>query len=821
MPTLIRIQLVLALVLFLSIPGMAAEQKPPPLQKPSVPSPAATIPAPEIAKRAEEVAKLLRELDALAAPDPAIDAISARMPEVSARLAPLLESTTETLKGEPSNPVIERLAQTWQASRLELTGWVQPLTKRAVQLEAALRQLSALRNTWTQTRADAEASRTPAAVVHRVDAILADIEAMRTRLQTQRAATLVLQDKVGQEVAHCQDALDRIAQYRQGRLMRTFVRSTPAIWSPELRGVGLTDLPERAHEAAIASLGVLRQFAETQAVRLFFQGLLFVAVVLALRTARRRSRDAAAAEKIPPSSIVLDRPYSAAAVVALTSIFWLYPDRPQTIVDVVAILLLLPLLRIVRPHVTPALVPALYGLATLCFVDRVRAELAVIPLADQILLLLTMLAAMAGLGSLLGSGRLRRAPALGSWYTSPAAAAAGLTVCAASFAAAAYGTMRLARLLGAGFLVGVLMALVAYSAVQVTDGLLSFALRVRPLRRLGMVVRHREFLQRRLHTLICWIAAFAWVIGTLRFHALLQPAIALGKAVLDAEVRRGAMAISLGDLLSFGLTVWVAFLASAFIRFVLGVPYVISSLLHYAVLFLGFLLAVAALGVDLNKVTVLAGAFGVGLGFGLQGVVNNFVSGLIVLFERPIRVGDAIQMGDVAGEVQRIGIRMTMVRTWEGADVIVPNASLVSEKVTNWTHRDLLRRIDVPVGVAYGSAPKEVQALLLAVARAHPGVLAEPAPEALFLGFGESALNFELRAWTSRFSQWVTIRSELGVAVHDAIYGAGMTFPYPHRVIQLLRDSETESLTAPVTTAKRGSDMMIERDSTQSKKGMR
>jgi small-conductance mechanosensitive channel len=281
------------------------------------------------------------------------------------------------------------------------------------------------------------------------------------------------------------------------------------------------------------------------------------------------------------------------------------------------------------------------------------------------------------------------------------------------------------------------------------------------------------------------------------------------------------MAISLGDLLSFGLTVWVAFLVSAFIRFVLeedvyprlrlarGVPYVISSLLHYAVLFLGFLLAVAALGVDLNKVTVLAGAFGVGLGFGLQGVVNNFVSGLIVLFERPVRVGDAIQMGDVAGEVQRIGIRMTMVRTWEGADVIVPNASLVSEKVTNWTHSDLLRRIDVPVGVAYGSAPKEVQMVLLSVARAHPDVLAAPAPEALFLGFGESALNFELRAWTSRFSQWVTIRSELGVAVYDAVYAAGMTFPYPHRVVQLLSDGETEPLTAAVRSVKPAADMTM------------
>jgi potassium-dependent mechanosensitive channel len=213
---------------------------------------------------------------------------------------------------------------------------------------------------------------------------------------------------------------------------------------------------------------------------------------------------------------------------------------------------------------------------------------------------------------------------------------------------------------------------------------------------------------------------------------------------------------------------------------------VISSLLHYAILFLGFLLAVAALGVDLNKMTLLAGAFGVGLGFGLQGVVNNFVSGLIVLIERPIHVGDAVQMGELNGEVRRIGIRATTVRTWEGAEVIVPNASLVSEKVTNWTHSDFLRRMDVPVGVAYGSDPEKMLELLLAVARTHPGVLAEPAPQALFLGFGESALNFELRAWTSRFSQWVAIKSELFVAVYRALRDAGIEIPFPQHEVRLL-----------------------------------
>jgi small-conductance mechanosensitive channel len=423
-------------------------------------------------------------------------------------------------------------------------------------------------------------------------------------------------------------------------------------------------------------------------------------------------------------------------------------------------------------------------------------------MADQLLLLLEMLAAVAGLAWLLRSGRLRRAPAGEPMAPEVppariAIAVFALAVCAGSFAAAAYGTMELARKLGANLLFSAFVGIIAYAAVQVGDGLLACALRVWPLRYLGMVERHRYLLERRGHRLLCWIMAATWAVAGLLFLGVWDEVIDLGQAALAAELRRGTIGISLGDVLAFVITVWLAFLLSAGIRFVLeedvyprlhltrGLPYVISSLLHYAILFLGFLLAVGALGVDLNKVTVLAGAFGVGLGFGLRDVLNNFISGLIVLFERPISVGDVIQMGDLAGEVRKIGIRATTVRTGEGAEVIVPNASLVSEKVTNWTHSDRLRRMDVPVGVAYGSAPEKVLELLLAVARAHPNVLAEPAPQALFLGFGESALKFELQAWTSRFSQWVVIRSELGVAVYAALREAGIEIPFPQREVRL------------------------------------
>ena len=271
--------------------------------------------------------------------------------------------------------------------------------------------------------------------------------------------------------------------------------------------------------------------------------------------------------------------------------------------------------------------------------------------------------------------------------------------------------------------------------------------------------------------------------------------------MLASELGRGSIHVSVGNVLEFVLTIWLAYMASAFIRFVLrediyprtrvprGISYAVSSLVNYVIVTLGFVLALGVLGMDLTKVTILAGAFGVGIGFGLQGVVNNFVSGLILLFERPIHVGDTVEIGDLLGEVSRIGIRASTVRTWGGAEIIVPNAQLVTERVTNWTLSDRTRRIDLPVGVNYGSAPEKVLEVLEAVARAHPQVLKTPAPQAVFIAFGDSSINFELRAWTNRFERWPAIKTELAVALYSALRAAGMTFPFPQREVRLLGDA--------------------------------
>jgi potassium-dependent mechanosensitive channel len=161
------------------------------------------------------------------------------------------------------------------------------------------------------------------------------------------------------------------------------------------------------------------------------------------------------------------------------------------------------------------------------------------------------------------------------------------------------------------------------------------------------------------------------------------------------------------------------------------------------------------------------------------------VSGLILMFERPVQPGDVVEVGGTAGSVREIGIRATTIRTFEGAEVVVPNGALLSEKLVNWTLTDRNRRFEVAVGVAYGSDPRRVIELLLGVAQETPGVLQHPAPMVQFQGFGASSLDFVLRAWTGDSDNWGSIRSELSVRAYDVLNAAGIEIPFPQHDLHL------------------------------------
>jgi small-conductance mechanosensitive channel len=221
-------------------------------------------------------------------------------------------------------------------------------------------------------------------------------------------------------------------------------------------------------------------------------------------------------------------------------------------------------------------------------------------------------------------------------------------------------------------------------------------------------------------------------------------------------------------------------------RFDASFQYAISKLTGYVFVCLGFFVALQVNNVNLSSLTVIASAVGVGVGFGLQNIINNFVSGLIILAERPITIGDRIEVGSVVGQVTQISLRSTTVVTNDNISIIVPNSDLISHAVTNWSHGDPRVRIRLAVGVAYATDPEKLRRLLLEVAEAHPKVLRDPAPDVFFNGFGDSSLDFELAVWTAEMtSKPRRFRSELYFAIEKKLRENQIEIPFPQRDVHI------------------------------------
>ena len=797
-----------------SVRALAAEQKTAEAPKPASPPPVA-IPLADIATRATEVSNLLVILTTSAAASADIESIAKTLPDISEKLDRQLAATTKSLKAEPSLDTLQSLQQDWQRRELETRGWLSQLTAHATKLQEALTQLGDLQKSWSSTRAAAQEAKAPDQILQQIDATLTAITAAQEKIQSERTALLNLQSRVALEVTKCGTALTQIGQIQQKAVAGILVPDLPPIWQPELWADGLTALPEHVRKVAAADWSDIVTYVREPRDGGAVHGALFIILALVFAAARRKvdvweKSGAAASSAIS----VFERPYAAALATTLvisTSPFFQMPTAFRQLMTVVA---LAPMLRLARPLVSASVATVIYAFCFLFAVDTLRQAFGGIHVIGQAILVGETLAAIIVLYSM--RRHYRQIIAARAESSGLIVLKLGrfllIIVLLVGLLAAIAGYARLARLLTPGIFVGVVVALAMFAYLRVSAGLIALALRVWPLRLLQMVQHHRDLLERKIYQLLIWAAVFGGLIRYLNYLGLLDNAWSFGQALLATKLERGTISISLGNVLEFFLTVCFAYLLSRFLRFVLqedvypkidlapGLSYATSSLLNYIILALGFVAGLGVLGVDFNKVSVLAGAFGVGIGFGLQSIVNNFVSGLILLFERPIHVGDTVEVGNLQGTVRRIGIRASVIHTGAGADIIVPNSQLVTEKVTNWTLSDRMRRVDLPIGVNYGADPRKVIELLEQTAGAHPDVLREPGPRALFMGYGDSSINFELRVWPSHFNQAAQVRSDLAASVYDAVNAAGMSFPFPQCEVRLMSDHASESILVPAKT---------------------
>jgi potassium-dependent mechanosensitive channel len=746
------------------------------------PTPAMTpIPLPDIVAEGISAKRILAGIGSSLATAEAKTAAFRGLPNLEHDIDIRAAETKTIIANGPAFDVLDELLGIWRSLADNTTSWNRDLTQRATELEGDAARLDEMATIWNLTANAAKTKNAPPEVLDRINQIIASIKEDQNILQGRRADILTLQSRVAAQQFRIQTALNTVQQAREGLLSRLLTEDSPPLWAfdeisssntPDRHG--LSDARRRAKEFVMQEPG---KFA--------IHGAFILCLFLVLRRARRGIRKWVEEDpSLQRAAPLFEMPIAVSIALSMMFTPLLYPEAPRLLRAIFGIAGLIPTVILLRRLLDRRVYPVLYALIVFFFLDLIRRIAVALPLMARELFALEMLAGACFVIWLLRSRRPAAAgnnarpplPWPGRWY-----ARISLLLFVAAFAGDCLGYVSPSYLLGNAVLAGAYLALIGYAAVRMLEGLVVIALQVRPLRYFTMVRKHRGMIHRRIMRVIQCLMFLVWLSLVLKHFQLRDPLFQGISAILNDGLALGAFRLTLGQIIAFIVIVWASFVISKFLRFLLeedvydrlkltrGLPYAISAVLHYAILLFGFFIALAALGVDMTKFTILAGAFSVGVGFGLQNVINNFVSGLILLFERPIKVGDVVQVGGAAGSVQKIGIRASVIRTPEGSDVIIPNGELISNQVTNWTFADRQRAIVIEINVPRNADQKRVAELLMQAADETPGVAKTPSPQAFVITMTSSMLTFELRTWTDQSEDWMTVRGHLWVVVNQKL----------------------------------------------------
>lgn len=686
----------------------------------------------------------------------------------------------------------------WQKLTEQLALWTRELTDRATSVDRELAQLPELRGTWRTTLDFARRSEAPPELPQRIDRILKAIDATEIALQKRRATVLSLQTRVAEQTQRVQGAIRSVKTAQSDAVNRLWVQDSPPIWSPEVRSAATQALVRESQVSLGGQFLQLRTYVVKEWTKFVYLGLLlfgFAFVLFRIKTqaARWTEQDAA----LERANRVLQMPVATAGVLAFLLSRAILDEAPRPVWIILATLALVPMVALLRPLIDRHLFPIVNALVVFYVVAQLRALAAALPVLSRIMLMLEMVGGAVFLAWFIRNTRL--GPRTTSRRATRAAARVGVVLFIAVFVTNSLGYVALANYLGVGALATAYLAVLLYAAAGILEGLSFFALQIRPMASLAVVQHHRPLLRRRVARAIRVLAFVAWVLLSLGAFSLREAVMERASALVNADITVRSLHLSLGAVLAFVLTIWITLVLSRFIRFMLeeevyerfrlarGSAYAASTLVHYVVLLVGFYAALAAVGADMTKFAILAGAFGVGIGFGLQNIFNNFFSGLILLFERPVQVGDVIEVGAATGVVRRIGIRASVIALADNSQLIIPNGQLISDRVTNRTISSRQKRMEVRIRVAYGSDPQRVIDLLTTTAAAHPSVEKQPPPETLLKEFGPDGLVFDVGFSTDDVARFPRIQSDVAVAIDAALRDAGIEVPLPQRMVRLER----------------------------------
>lgn len=777
----------------------------------------------DVPLRVDALLRRLEEAQPGATVEQSLDGIERALPRLGHEIDSLVRRANDAILKNVALSELDDVRRELVRAASPLADWRDELAKEAKRVAAILDMIAQAQRTWLETRSKPETAVAGTVVQQRVESAIAALSEADTSLRTWRARVLAASDHVLQRVSELDNAQDKLRDALAGERASLLVPDSAPLWSRQVVAEIRSELPRVPDEIAAYAESTATYF-RNEPRPLMVQALIAVFLIVSLgrfssRAVERLAGEAGSAR----AARLLERPYAIGLLLVLVASPFFHPLAPRRFIQLVAMVAIFPAARILMHAVDRAKTATFAGLFLLLLLDRLGLAIEGLPALRRATFLVTLL-----LGGAMFLWLSRRtSPADGSTWQARVGRI-GMLGIAFAILAEIGGWTHLAELIGRGLIAATIAAVYVYAGVLGLATLLTYALVSRTAQRSHVILRNMASLQRRMEHVLRWLGAGAWLYFVATGLGLRGAAGDALAALLDAGIKIGALSLSFGGVLAFVCVVVVSLLVARIATSVLeedvypraqlprGIPYVLSTLVRYACYSFGFMMALAAAGVQLGQVTIMVGGLGIGIGLGLQDLVKNFAAGLTLLIERRVHVGDMLEISSqgIFGNVISIGPRASVVRTMSGAEVLVPNSDLISSAVTNWTLSDRHCRIEVPVGVAYGTDPERVIALLLESVRANDQMLSDPAPDVLFQGFGDSSLNFLVRAWIDGYERRLSMSSQLALGMHRALYAAGITIPFPQRDLNLATVSPAAR--AALHESGRGSER--ERDGSDSEK---
>jgi potassium efflux system protein len=711
-----------------------------------------------------------------------------------------LRAQTDSVKLDDEwTTTIREYQQKWNFIKRTISDWSQEITGRTENLEEQKKTLLENKSIWTRTDSLARKERAHRNIRNKIGKILTEFAKVENLLVNEINNSTNLQTKLSEQSVDADLMIKKIEELLLVKKREIFVRNAPPIWVSLTGKADTTSITNQAKNIYDSYVRTAEEFYRENKKTFLFSLIYFLILIvfvllLGYFSKALKSND----PKVKRALEILKVPVSSSILIYLVALVISYNDAPDILFSLIRILVVFPLLRVLRRVINPGLRMPLYLFAILLILQQFKLTSASDTEIERVLLIMINVITLAGLIWMLFTKRFDNAFSNPSFASRAKALTKTIIVLfIITLVGNSLGYIMLSLTFVNGTINSTFSIIILLTAAIALEAIIIIFLQTKIAGSLYVVKNYPEKIEQTIGKIIKLIIVIWSLIIVLNNFGIREIVFKWFTEFLGNKLTIGSFSFSLWNIALFIISIWLSVITARFVRFMLegdvlprfnlarGVPAAISTISSYLIIGFGILIAVMSAGIDLNSFALIAGALSFGIGFGLQEIVKNFISGLILIFERPIQIGDAIQVEDLSGRVKHIGIRSSTITTWEGAEVIVPNGNLISNKLTNWTLSDHMRRIDIKVGVAYGTDVTLVMKTLLDCAIKNEKVLSNPGPTILFNDFGESSLDFELRCWTSDFSSWVEIRSNIRIEIDKAFNEKKIEIPFPQRDLHI------------------------------------